>query len=98
MKRILGAVFILLLISCNSTSKKEKELLEKENELLQRELELTKQEQNSDSKEIKISKPKEVEKTDIKAEQKKEPDKKLSGILLIIFTFLKIELEFSQKE
>jgi hypothetical protein len=79
MNRILGAIFILLLISCNSTSKKEKELLEKENELLQRELELTKQEQNSDSKEIKISKPKEVEKTDIKAEQKKEPVKKLSG-------------------
>ena len=79
MHRILGAIFILLLISCNATSKKEKELLEKENELLHRELELTKQEQNSDSKEIKLSKPKEIEKIDFKAEQKKEFVKKLSG-------------------
>ena len=62
MKKILGAIFILLLISCNSTSRKEKELLQKENELLQRELELTKQEQNSDSKEVEIPKTKEVEK------------------------------------
>jgi len=79
MKRILGVIFILLLISCNSTSKKGKELLEKENELLQRELEKTKQEQNFDSKEIKISEPKEVEKTDVKAEQKKDSVKKQTG-------------------
>ena len=45
MKKILGAIFILIFISCNSTTKKE-------NELLQRELELTKKEQNSEFKEI----------------------------------------------
>lgn len=67
----------MILISCNSTSKKEKELLEKENELLQRELELTKKEQNSDSKEIENKK--EIAKTDIKVEQKKEPVKTTTG-------------------
>ncbi|WP_282074098.1 hypothetical protein [Polaribacter atrinae] len=67
MKKILGAIFILMtIISCNSTSEKEKELLEKENELLQRELELTNKEQNSESKEIELTKPKEIK-------EKKEP-------------------------
>lgn len=68
MRNILGTIFISLLISCNSTSKKEKELLKKENELLQRELELTKKEQGSDSKEIEVTKQKEVDKTGIKTE------------------------------
>ena len=58
MKKILGAILITFLVSCNSNSKTEKQLLEKENELLQRELELTKKEQNSDSKEVEISNPK----------------------------------------
>ncbi|WP_339848726.1 hypothetical protein [uncultured Dokdonia sp.] len=79
MKRILGGTFILLLISCNTISKKDKELLKKENNLLQRELELTKQEQNSDSKEITLSKQKEVEKTNLEAAYKKEPVKKPSS-------------------
>ncbi|QWX84600.1 hypothetical protein H0I23_02840 [Cellulophaga sp. HaHaR_3_176] len=52
MKKILGAILISLLISCNSTQKKENKLLkkeaelyEKENEFIDRELELTKKEQ-----------------------------------------------------
>jgi len=81
MKRFFGAIFILTLISCNSTDKKEIELLEKENELLQRELELTKKEQNSQPEEIELKEVKaseeknEITKTDIK----KEPIKKLSS-------------------
>lgn len=81
MKKILGAIFILILISCNSISKKEKELLEKENELLQRELELTKKEQNSKSKAIELTKPEEIEKKKetTKNEIIKEPVKKTTG-------------------
>ena len=83
MKKILGVIFILILISCNSTSKKEKELLEKENELLQRELELTKKEQNSKSKAIELTKPKEIEKKKetTKNEIIKEPVKKTTGYI-----------------
>jgi len=75
MKRILGAIFVLLLMSCNPISKKE-------NELLQRELELSKKEQNSDVKESEITqtkktaKPKEIAKTNVKTEKKA---KKLTG-------------------
>ena len=71
----------MILISCNSISKKEKELLEKENELLQRELELTKKEQNSKSKAIELTKPKEIEKKKetTKNEIIKEPVKKTTG-------------------
>ncbi|MCF6297319.1 MAG: hypothetical protein L3J08_04945 [Flavobacteriaceae bacterium] len=68
MKRILGAILITILVSCNSNTKAEKQLLKKENELLQRELELTKKEQKSDSK-----------KTAIKMEEKIKPTKKLIG-------------------
>lgn len=71
MNKILGTIFIFILMSCNSTAKKEKELLEKENKLLQRELELTKKEQNLESKEI--EKKKEMSKTDIKKEPLKKP-------------------------
>ncbi len=46
MKKLFVFIGILLVMSCNSTAKKEKEILQKENELLQRELELTKKEQN----------------------------------------------------
>ncbi len=79
MKKILGVILIIILVSCNSNSKTEKQLLEKENELLQRELKLTKKEQNSDSKEVEISKPKVVTKTVVKAEKKSEPIKKSTG-------------------
>ena len=44
MKKIAITIFSLLLLSCNSSSKKEKELLEKENDLLKRELEIQKRE------------------------------------------------------
>ncbi|WP_298956158.1 hypothetical protein [uncultured Nonlabens sp.] len=85
MKKILGAILITFLVSCNSNSKTEKQLLQKENELLQRELELTKKEQNSDSKEVEINNPKEIEKpketakTAIKSEEQAKPIKKQTG-------------------
>lgn len=67
MKNILGIILISILVSCNSTAKKENELLKKENELLQTELELLKQEQNINSKE--------VDKNDIEPEKNVEPIK-----------------------
>jgi hypothetical protein len=80
-KKILGAIFILILLSCNSTSKKEKELLEKENDLLQRELEITQKEQNSETKEVEQIKAKGiVEKNEsIKTDLKEKPAKKPNG-------------------
>lgn len=79
MKKILGVILITFLVSCNSNSKTEKQLLEKENELLQRELELTKKEHNSKSKEIETTKLKEIARTDVKSERQAEPIKKLTG-------------------
>jgi len=82
MKNILGIILIVFLVSCNSNSEKEKELLQKENELLQRELELSKKEQNSDVKEIGTTKSKETEKTKKVAEtaiKNEEKEKKLTG-------------------
>lgn len=81
MKKLIGFIFILILISCNSTTKKEKELLEKENELLQRELELTKKEHNSETKEIKLTKVKEIEekKETTETDVKEKPVKKTTG-------------------
>lgn len=81
MKQILGAILIAFLVSCNSNSKTEKQLLEKENELLQRELKLTKKEQNSESKEIEITKSKEITKPKevAKTEKKAGLNKKSTG-------------------
>jgi hypothetical protein len=44
MKKTAIAIFSLLLLSCNSSVQKEKELLKKENDLLKRELEIQKRE------------------------------------------------------
>jgi hypothetical protein len=81
MKKILGAIIISFLVSCNSNSKTEKQLLEKENELLQRELELTKKEQNSELKQVAITKPKELAKTDVTSEKKAKQNKNPTGYI-----------------
>ena len=79
MKKTLVSIFILFLISCNSSAKKEIEALKKENDRLQTELESKKDEQNSDSKETEMTTSNEVDKTALKAEKGKEPIKKQTG-------------------
>lgn len=62
MKRILAAILITFLVSCNSNLKAEKQALVKENSLLKKELELLKNEQNSDTKNFETTKSKETKK------------------------------------